>query len=446
MRPAFLLLLAALFAAAAALPAQAEPFRPGQALDQEQVAQVTAAALAFMAPRILEPVPVEQLAMWGLRGLTTLDPRLSPMLGADGLRLLLAEPGGERLLLAQPAPADQDAQGWGVAVAAMIRAGWNASQPVRRARTEGVTRMFFDELFNHLDPYSRYAPPAEEAEEQAVLSGPAAAPVLARRRGPVLVLQITAFANDTGAQLARAITAGLAHAGRGAGRVAGRGAGRGQVRGLVLDLRDNRGGVLAQATAAASAVLPGGVVATTSGRDARADHVFRASGQDVSRGLPVVVLVDGRTASASEILAAALADQRRAVVVGSATLGKGVVQTILPLPGGGAVYVTWSRVIAPLGWPIQGLGVLPQVCTSQGEIAAKRALAALDGGEQPMAEALARERAARAPVGPGEALAIRQACPAALGSAFDMAAAQFLIEHPAAYAAALLGPAAAAAP
>ena len=72
--------------------------------------------------------------------------------------------------------------------------------------------------------------------------------------------------------------------------------------------------------------------------------------------MPVVVLVDGGTASAAEILAAALADRGRAVVVGSSTLGKGLVQTIAPLPDGGELFVTWSRVLAPRGWPIQGLG------------------------------------------------------------------------------------------
>ncbi len=80
MRLGAVLLLAAVLATGLGLPAHAEPFRPGQTLDQEQVAQVTAAALAFMAPRILDPIPVAQLAMWGLRGLTTLDPRLSPVL------------------------------------------------------------------------------------------------------------------------------------------------------------------------------------------------------------------------------------------------------------------------------------------------------------------------------------------------------------------------------
>ena len=92
-------------------------------------------------------------------------------------------------------------------------------------------------------------------------------------------------------------------------------------------------------------------------------------------------MVDGRSASAAEILAAALADQGRAVVVGSSTLGKGLVQTIGPLPDGGELLVTWSRVLAPLGWPIQGLGVLPQVCTSLGVDSLMRQLAELAHGQ-----------------------------------------------------------------
>ena len=90
--------------------------------------------------------------------------------------------------------------------------------------------------------------------------------------------------------------------------------------------------------------------------------------------VPVVVAIDGRTASAAEILVAALTDRGRAVAVGSTTLGKGLVQTIAPLPDGGELFVTWSRVLAPRGWPIQGLGVLPQVCTSLGEAAVQRQL------------------------------------------------------------------------
>jgi carboxyl-terminal processing protease len=208
--------------------------------------------------------------------------------------------------------------------------------------------------------------------------------------------------------------------------------------GVVIDLRGNRGGVLQQAVAAAAMLQASGVVAVTVGRDPEAAHIFLADGRDLAHLAPVVVLVDGGSASAAEILAASLADQRRAVVVGSSTLGKGLVQTILPLPDGGELLVSWSRVLAPLGWPIQALGVLPQVCTSLGPQALDRQLAALAHGQQPMAAALARHRAARAPLPPAEALELRAACPAAEGQDADLAAARFLIATPEAYSAALL--------
>jgi carboxyl-terminal processing protease len=273
--------------------------------------------------------------------------------------------------------------------------------------------------------------------------------VTASRDGELLVLRITGFSRSTGSRLAQELL-------RGVGDTAAdmpqsnpsTNLALAPPKGVVLDLRGNRGGVLQQAVAAAAMLQGSGVVATTAGRDPEAAHVFRADGRDLARFLPVVVLVDGNTASAAEILAAALADQRRAVVVGSATLGKGLVQTITALPDGGELLVTWSRVLAPLGWPIQGVGLLPQLCTSLGPDSLARNLAALTRGSQPMEAALRRHRIARAPVPPIEALEIRAACPAADALPMgprepgsddtDLAAARRLIQTPEAYATALL--------
>ncbi len=190
----------------------------------------------------------------------------------------------------------------------------------------------------------------------------------------------------------------------------------------------------------ADELLPAGLVARTQGRDQAANRVWRSTDGELGANRPIVVMVDGDTASAAEILAAALADRGRAVVVGSSTFGKGLVQTITRLPDGGELILTWSRVLAPRGWPIQALGVLPQVCTSFGQAAAERQITALAEGVQPMALALDRARDARAPVPPVQVLAIRAACPAAEGTAFDLHVAQRLIANPAAYAAALLPP------
>ena len=190
--------------------------------------------------------------------------------------------------------------------------------------------------------------------------------------------------------------------------------------GIILDLRGNRGGLLREAVEAANLLLPSGVVTYTAGRDPDADHVWRSEPGEIAAGVPVVLAIDGRTASAAEILAAALTDRGRAVAVGSATLGKGLVQTIAPLPDGGELFVTWSRVLAPRGWPLQGLGVMPQVCTSLGEADLARQLAALAEGEQPMQHAIDAERLARAPLTPERIVAIRNACPAAEGREADL--------------------------
>jgi len=247
-----------------------------------------------------------------------------------------------------------------------------------------------------------------------------------QRAGETLVIQVTAFNRSTDAHLARVIEQGLA-----ATR---------PPEGIVLDLRGNRGGLLRQAVAAADTLLPAGIVAITAGRDPEASRIWRSGSGQLAEEIPVVVIVDGRSASAAEILAAALADRGRGVVIGSSTLGKGLVQTISPLPDGGELFITWSRVLAPRGWPIQGLGVLPQVCTSLGHEALSVQLAALAQGRQPMARALELHRAARAPLQPAQILAIRSHCPAAEGREADLDTARLLIRDPGAYAAALLPP------
>jgi carboxyl-terminal processing protease len=117
-----------------------------------------------------------------------------------------------------------------------------------------------------------------------------------------------------------------------------------------------------------------------------------------------------------------------------------MVQTIDPLPDGGELFVTWSQTLAPLGWPLQGLGVMPQVCTSLGQGRLDRQIASLSTGFQPMADAIKRARAARVPVSAADVLQIRAACPAAEGRGADLDAARLLIANPAAYAAALLPP------
>jgi carboxyl-terminal processing protease len=135
----------------------------------------------------------------------------------------------------------------------------------------------------------------------------------------------------------------------------------GELKGIVLDLRNNPGGVLNGAVAVADAFLEKGVIVSTRGREDDTETKYNAKPNDILKGAPIVVLVNGGSASASEIVAGALQDHRRAVVVGSKTFGKGSVQTILPMENGAALKLTTARYYTPSGRSIQAEGVTPDI-------------------------------------------------------------------------------------
>lgn len=131
--------------------------------------------------------------------------------------------------------------------------------------------------------------------------------------------------------------------------------------GLVLDLRNNPGGLLDQAIAVSDAFMEQGEIVSTRGRSEKSDRRYNAREGDISDGLPIVVLINGGSASASEIVAGALQDHKRAIVMGTKSFGKGSVQTVIPLPGYGAMRLTTSRYYTPSGRSIQALGIDPDI-------------------------------------------------------------------------------------
>lgn len=136
----------------------------------------------------------------------------------------------------------------------------------------------------------------------------------------------------------------------------------GTLKGIVLDLRGDPGGLLDQAIEMADLFLDSGVIAVLKGRHPGAQQFYAAHHGDIADGAPIVILTDGRTASAAEIVAVALQDNGRAIVVGTESLGKGSVQTVIGLPNGGELSITWAHVTTPRGTLLHGLGVLPDVC------------------------------------------------------------------------------------
>lgn len=140
---------------------------------------------------------------------------------------------------------------------------------------------------------------------------------------------------------------------------------KGELKGLVLDLRNNPGGVLNAAVSVSDAFLDDGLIVYTDGRVEDAKMKFSATPNDLLNGAPIVVLINAGSASASEIVAGALQDHKRAIIMGEKTFGKGSVQTILPTSNGGAVKLTTARYYTPSGRSIQAEGISPDVPISK---------------------------------------------------------------------------------
>jgi len=178
--------------------------------------------------------------------------------------------------------------------------------------------------------------------------------VRGRVESGAIVLRVTTFNQQTFANLEAEMAAQVEELG-----------GIDNVRGVVLDLRNNPGGLLDQAVYVSDAFLEQGEIVSTRGRTAADSDRYNASAGDLADGLPMVVLINGGSASASEIVAGALQDHRRAIIVGEKSFGKGSVQTIMPLQGNGAMRLTTARYYTPSGRSIQALGIEPDVIVGQ---------------------------------------------------------------------------------
>src|SRR5919199_3955931 len=166
--------------------------------------------------------------------------------------------------------------------------------------------------------------------------------------GDIGYIRLTSFNEQTDVGLRRAIQTLRQQAG-------------GNLKGIVLDLRNNPGGLLDQAVQVSDDFLDQGEIVSTRARRPEDAQRWNAKPGDIAQGLPVVVLINGGSASASEIVAGALQDHRRAIVLGVKSFGKGSVQTVMPIPGNGAIRLTTARYFTPSGRSIQATGIEPDI-------------------------------------------------------------------------------------
>ena len=175
-----------------------------------------------------------------------------------------------------------------------------------------------------------------------------------RSEGKSVVIRVTTFNDNTFDNIRDGLDKELENAG-----------GLENINGVIIDLRNNPGGLLSQAIRVSDAFLDKGEIVSTRGRDPEEGDRYNATPGDLIDGKPIVVLINGGSASASEIVAAALKDHRRGIVVGTKSFGKGSVQTVMPLRKQSAMRLTTARYYSPSGRSIQNLGVTPDIIVEQ---------------------------------------------------------------------------------
>ncbi|MFN3276552.1 MAG: S41 family peptidase [Paracoccus sp. (in: a-proteobacteria)] len=202
--------------------------------------------------------------------------------------------------------------------------------------------------------------------------------VRTRVEGNAVVLRVSTFNDETYDALQTELARAVEEAG-----------GIDKVNGFVLDLRNNPGGLLNQAIAVSDAFLDAGEIVSTRGRDAAESERWNAEAGDLAEGKPMVVLINGGSASASEIVTGALQDHRRAIVVGEKSFGKGSVQTVMPVTADSGIRLTTARYYTPSGRSIQAMGIQPDILVAQ----PRRAPASEEGDEARSASSFSRSEA-----------------------------------------------------
>ncbi|NQW01952.1 MAG: PDZ domain-containing protein [Rhodospirillales bacterium] len=248
--------------------------------------------------------------------------------------------------------------------------------------------------------------------------------VTEKRLGDVLYFKISSFNQDTSRSLADKLESAIGTSGN-------------RLKGVILDVRGNPGGLLKQSIKAADLFLTQGNIVSTKGRHADSFHVYEAGGRDVTGGLPLLLLIDGKSASAAEIVAVALQDRERAVLIGTSSYGKGTVQTVLRLPNDGEITLTWSRLVAPSGYTLHGLGVRPELCTGNKAANISQLVSSLLETKL-AAKAIFNQWRTAGVQDADHRRQLRDSCPAEPShSDFELEVARHLIAHPAVYAQAL---------
>jgi carboxyl-terminal processing protease len=321
----------------------------------------------------VKPVQADLISQAGLDTLTKFDHDV--VVEVTDRELLIKH--GTQQVTELPAPAPDDWPAWARVAGQAITSAAAVSPRIAKVPEDDLEDAVISGTVAALDPYSQYLPPnsasrniLRESERTAVDSNdgqartngigtnlpveqiPLPASVSLRIDDSIAVIQIRRFTTITGHLVNQALERAF----------------RGQAKapGIVLDLRGDPGGMIDAAVQVADVFLDRGRVVVLEGRDPRDRRVFKAkSDGSIYERIPLVVLVDGGSASAAEVVAAALQDNRRALVIGTSTFGKGTSQRIIELANGGELWLTSAYMRSASGYLLDRHGVIPNICTAE---------------------------------------------------------------------------------
>lgn len=283
-----------------------------------------------------QAISMSETAVCVLKNISVLDKNLR--LGDDRDKLSLYYQG--RLVKSLRKPEDAEADAWADLGGEVLDLAFAKSAPARQQDFEAMD-LVLKASADCFDKDTKYYSGMEKNEERA----PHRRHFAARMEGDNLYLKIVAFNNFTKDEIVKAVDKNP------------------QAKGLILDLRASPGGQLSAAVEIADLFLDEGIVASVRGRNADEVTYYNSADGDIVAGKPIVVLIDGETASAAEVLSAALQEQSRAVIIGTRSFGKGTIQNLIKLPNGGTLALSSAYFYTPAGRKLNGEGVVPDICT-----------------------------------------------------------------------------------
>lgn len=283
-------------------------------------------------------VQYNDLAVAALKGLKKIDKDLT--LGDDDKRLTLYYKG--KVVKVEKKPQDDEAKAWGTLTNNMIAKACQISAKAERSSFE-INAWLAKEMVKILDKDSKFYGDWDEANGIKIKNERQFA---ARMEDDILYIKIGAFNKQTKNEMLEALSEYIS------------------AKTLILDLRGSGGGMLGEAIEVADLFLDEGIIASTKGKNKTEEVYYLADKDEIFDGKPMVILVDGNTASAAEVLAAALQEQGRATIIGTGTKGKGSIQKLINIhPEGGVLAVTNGFFMTPSGRELNKKGIVPDICT-----------------------------------------------------------------------------------